>query len=73
MNEQIQEQLRQINERIMDSLIAQANDNKARRKRMRKKQEAADAAAQPELVDAEVESPVLTQWNAILDQIMKRR
>lgn len=71
MNEQIQEQLRQINERIMDSLIAQANENKTKRKRVRRKQEAAAAQTEPEA--AEVESPVLTQWNAILDQIMKRR
>ncbi|RIX60547.1 hypothetical protein D3P08_03040 [Paenibacillus nanensis] len=71
MNEQIQEQLRQINERIMDSLIAEANRNKAKRRRMLKKQEA--VVAETETAAAEPESSVLTQWNAILDQLMKKR
>lgn len=71
MNEQIQEQLRQINERIMDSLIAQANQNKAKRRRMLKKQEAVVSETEP--AASETESSVLAQWNAILDQLMKRR
>jgi len=71
MNEQIQEQLKQINERVMDSLIEQANQNKARRRSLRNNQE--PVATEPEPTETEVESPVLTQWNAILDQILKRR